>query len=230
MFLAQSVSRAVKEILSNLAYLSFAFQHQLVNESALARFIHPRVEEKTGAPVSRGAVIAAVRRFTISFKPRHKDLKLMQFLKSFKIQLRTGLSEANFMRTKKTAAVLAEHSAKTQWDKVEEFYVLNRPNEITLITPHAQLKAMLSRIPQKDVLSRYDDRAIITVFYDPELEEKTFGALYYLADIFASLGVIVHVVFSTYSANSFVIKEKDVPFVYHALSESMREIDALHEE
>ena len=218
MFLAQSVSRAVKEILSNLAYLSFAFQHQLVNESALARFIHPRVEEKTGAPVSRGAVI------------RHKDLKLMQFLKSFKIQLRTGLSEANFMRTKKTAAVLAEHSAKTQWDKVEEFYVLNRPNEITLITPHAQLKAMLSRIPQKDVLSRYDDRAIITVFYDPELEEKTFGALYYLADIFASLGVIVHVVFSTYSANSFVIKEKDVPFVYHALSESMREIDALHEE
>ena len=228
--MAQSVSKAVKEILSNLTYLSFAFQHQLVNESALARFIRKRVEEKTGEAVSRGAVIAAVRRFTISFKPRQKDLTLMRFLKSFKIQLRTGLSEANFSRTKKTAAVLAEQADKTQWDKVEEFYVLHRPHEITLITTHSQLKAILHRVSQKDVLDKHDDRAIITVSYDPDLEEKTFGALFYLADIFASLGVTVHVVFSTYSANSFVIKEKDSPAVYKALSESMREIDALYEE
>jgi len=228
--MVQSVSRVVKETLSNLTYLSLAFEHQLVNESALARFIHKRVEEKTGKPVSRGAIIAAVRRFIISYKPRQKDLHLIRFLKSFKIHIRTGMVEVNLSRTPKNVEVLSSVSKKIQWNKGEKLYVLSRSQEITVVSNSQHFKDALNKIPRQGVLSKYDDRAVITISYDPEVEDKTFGALYYLSGIFASLGVTIHVVFSTYSETSFVIKEKDVPLVYKALSESMHEIDELHDE
>lgn len=228
--MVQSVSRLVKETLSNLTYLSFAFEHQLVNESALARFIHKRVEEKAGSPVSRGAVIAAVRRFIISFKPKQKDVRFIRLLKSFKIQIRTGLTELNLVRSKKTSDWVFELSKKIVWEKEQKFYALNRTDETTIVTNYPYLKESISRLPKKDILSHFEDRAVITVSYDPVIEDNTFGALHYLTDIFTSLGVTIHVVFSTYSANSFVIKEKDVPLVYRTLSESMREIDRLHED
>ncbi|MEM4255498.1 MAG: hypothetical protein QXR53_04200 [Candidatus Norongarragalinales archaeon] len=229
--MVQSVSRAVKETLSNLTYLSFAFEHQLVNESALARFIHKRVEEKTGKPASRGAIIAAVRRFMLYYKPRQKDLNLIRFLKTFKVQIRTGVTELNFKRTPQTSELMLAALKKTAWNKGQKLYTIPRSQEITVVStnnPEA-LKTLLSKIPSDAILSKHDDRAIITVSYDPTLGEKTFGALHYLTDIFASLGIAIHVVFSTYSENSFVIKERDVPAVYKALSGSLHEIDELHE-
>jgi len=227
--MVQSVSRTVKEILLGLAYLNFAFENQLVNESALARFIHKRVEEKTGKPVSRMAVIAAVRRFIVSSKPAVRSTTLTRFLKSFKIHIRTGMIEANFKRTPGVSKLISQTEKKTNWNSGERFYVLGRSQEITVVSNSEYFKKIVSRFDAKDVLSVHGDRAVITISFDPHLAQETFGALDYLTSVFAALGVSIHVVFTTYSENSFVIKEKDVPVVYKTLSQSMHEIDELHE-
>ncbi|MFH1056887.1 MAG: hypothetical protein V1717_03780 [Candidatus Micrarchaeota archaeon] len=228
--MAESVSKAVREILASLAYLHFSFENHLANDSAVAKFIKTRVEEKTGKPVSLGAVTAAVRRFVLSFKTREKDENLIRFLKSFQIHLRSGLVEINLKRNNATSENLAKLAKKIAWEKGEKMYVLQRTDEITLVADAIHSKEILACASKGDLLSKHEGRAVITIIFDPMVEDKTFGGLHYLSGIFSSIGVTVHVVFSTYSANSFVIKEKDLPLVYKTLSDSLKEIHALYPE
>jgi len=112
----------------------------------------------------------------------------------------------------------------------EKMYILQRTDEITIVANAIHSKEILLCAPKGDLLSKHEGRAVITIIYDPKVEDETFGGLHYLSGIFSSTGVTVHVVFSTYSANSFVIKEKDLPLVYKTLSDSLKEIHALYPE
>jgi len=227
--LAQSVSKAVNEILSNTAYLHFSFEHKLTNDSAIAKFIKPRVEEKVGKPVSLGAVIAAVRRFTLSFKPTEKTRAFIQFLKSVHIQLRTGLVDVTFKRTYKTAENLAALAKKIRWEQGEKMHVLQaRAEEVTVIAHAAFLKDVLACAPKKDVIGTHSSIASLTVLFDRSLVEKTYGVMQFWTGIFASLGVPIHLGVLTYSSCSFIFSEEHAPRVYKVLSDSLAEIHAMH--
>lgn len=225
--MGKSVSKAVREVLAGLAHLDFAFEKRLVNESSLARFIKPRVEEKVGKAVSDGAIIASVHRYVISHNGRAHNPKLLRFLKSFRMRIRTGLVEINLKRTTKTAEHLALLAEKIKWQNDEKFYLLQRTDELTVIVDAGHQAEVLACAPKKDLLSKHEGRAVITVYFDPDAAEA-YGGLHFLTGIFADLGVSIHVVFSTYSADSFVIKEKDVPIVYRRLSEALKELQAIN--
>lgn len=111
----QSVARAVREVLSGLTFLNYAFEKKLVNDSALARVIRPSVEEKLGKQVSLGSVVAAVRRFLESFKSSSREKNFFALLKSSKPRLRTGLAEIHFNRTLKTFEKLSAFANKINW-------------------------------------------------------------------------------------------------------------------
>ena len=228
--MAQSVSRAVREILSTSAYLHFPLENRLLNDSAVANFIKLRVEEKVGKKVPQGAVTAAVRRFTLSFAPGEKTINLIRFLKSLKIQLRTGLVEVNLKRSNKASEKLALLAKKIKWEQGEKMYVLQRAGEITVIANKKHLPDILACAPKKDVWETQDGRAVVNLVFDPKIEESSYGGAHFITGVFAYAGVVIHQFFSTYSADSFVIKEKDVSLVYRNLSEALNEIHALYPE
>ena len=224
--MVQSVSKAVREILLNLAYLHYPLEKRLLNDSAVAKFIKPQVEEKTGKQVSLGAVTAAVRRFTLAFKPGEKTRNLILFLKSSQLHLRTGLVDASFKRSYQTSEKLALLAKKIRWEQGEKMYVLQRTDEITVIAHAVHRKEVLACAPKRDLLDTHENRAVITVVFERSLAKQTYGGLRFLSDVFASLGVPIYLAFLTYSACSFVFNESHAPIVYKRLSESLSEIRA----
>lgn len=225
--MGKSISKAVREVLAGLAHLDFAFENKLINESSLARFIRPRVEEKVGKAVSDGAIIASVHRYVLSHQGHARNPKLMRFLKSFRTRIRTGLVEINLRRTTKTAEHLALLAEKIKWQNDEKFYLLQRTDELTIVVDATHEAEVIACAPKKDLLSKHEGRAVITVYFDPEAAEA-YGGLHFLTGIFTDLGVSIRVFFSTYSADSFVISEKDVPVVYRRLSEALKEIQSAY--
>ena len=221
--MAQGISKAVRETLGTMAYLHFAFEHQIANESALAKLIKPRVEEKLGRPVSNGAVIAAVRRALLTYKPAQREKNFFELLKSSKLFIRTGMVEAHFKRTQKTLEKLAVLGKKINWIQGEKMYVLQRTEELTIIADEMHLTDILACAPKTGLLSLSKDRAVITIVYDPYYFAESFGGLHFYTGQFAMLGIGIYLIFSTYSATSFVIKEKDAARAYKYISNALAE-------
>ena len=226
--MAKSVSKAVKEILSNLAYLHFAFENRLANETAVAKFIKPRVEEKLDFQTSLGSIIAAVRRYLLTFSPAKKEQNFFELLKSSKLFLRTAVVEVHLKRTRKALENLSELEKEIRWARGERMYLLFRTNEITIIADKSHLKEIISCAPKKDLLSFNTDRAIITILYDPYYFAESFGGLNFYTGQFAFFGIGIYLIFSTYSATSFVIHEKDAASALKNLSASLNETAKLY--
>lgn len=109
-------------------------------------------------------------------------------------------------------------------------YVLQRSEEITVIVDKDHLKEILACAPKKDLLSASKDRAVITITYDPKAFAESVGGLHFYTGQFASHGIGIYLMFSTYSATSFVIREQDAALAYKSLSSSLGEIAGVYGE
>ena len=220
----QNISKATREILSGLTFLNYAFEQNLINESSLARLIRPRVESKLGRKTSVQAITTAVRRFLKDYEPQARNQNFFKLLQSSKLLLRTGLAEINFKRTQKTFDNLTALEKTINFSSGEKMYLLQRSEEITVIADKNHAADILSCAPKNQLLSENQNRAVVTITYDPYYFAESFGGLHFYTGQFAFHGIGIYLIFSTYSATSFVIDEANASKAYKNLSNSLGEI------
>ena len=101
------MSDAVLEVVSGMYFLRMPMQEELINYSALARFIKPMVEKRVGGEVGVEAITMALRK--ASAAPHANPMGVFLAFKDAKVVLRTGLVLMRFSRSeelnKKTAFI-----------------------------------------------------------------------------------------------------------------------------
>ena len=130
-----SISDAVKEALSELTFLRSAVSHDLLNYSAVARFIQPVVQSKLGYDAGIDAIAVAVRRYIQTTEPNQKPAKLLDAVKNAKIILRSDLcmlvvrqwNDIDFLEELKTILPDVDFRAG------EKFYLLTRSNDAVIV-------------------------------------------------------------------------------------------------
>ncbi|NUN11794.1 hypothetical protein HUU53_04075 [Candidatus Micrarchaeota archaeon] len=220
--MARSISKTVFEVLNGLSFLNYAFENKLINETALARFIKPRVEQLVGRETSLISVTIAVRRFLTSFVPAKKSENFFELLKSSKVSLFTGLAEGHF------------NSSKLVWQSVCDLqksgaliFASQNPGEIVVVA-EKELLSELAKKTGKDFVSLSEKRGVVTISYDPYFFAESFGGLHFYTGQFAFFGIGIYQIFSTNSQTSFVIDEEKASSAYKNLSVSLEGISKVY--
>lgn len=214
-----SVSDAVREVLGELTFLRASIDYDLLNYSAVARFILPVVSEKMGE-ASLDAVAVAVRRH-IQLRPANfKSPKLLESVRGCKIILRSDMCllvikqwpEVEFL--KQIEQILPEVDFKAG----EKFYVIARSNELVILCNSRFLPVIESRINSPAKLSvKVVNLSIITV----DVQQMNFevpGLLQFFAQQFEIAGINIEDVFSTRGKITFVFAQRDAAKAYERVS------------
>jgi len=215
--LKYSITDAVFDVLAELYFLRLAFKYNLVNYSALARHIQPLVSRKLGKPVGLAAIIIAVQRYSKQLEKEKVDNALFAALAECKVALRTDLVAIHFSRSPELYSALTKAINKTNWFAGERVYLIQRSREITVVADPRFHKTFASLASDKrEVLNTAEHLALVTVNFSPRAL-YTAGMIAFLAAQLEKSNINIQIIFSTHSALSFVVDEKDAAMAYEKL-------------
>ncbi len=214
-------------MLSELTFLKSGIDNDLLNYSAVARFICPVVSAKLGYDAGLEAVAVAVRRYVESNTSKNnQSAKLLESVKNAKIILRSDLCllvvkqwlDVNFLQ--EVNSVLANVDFRAG----EKLYVIVRSNDLVIVCNSRFLPVFESklRLPAK-LSTRLTDLSLITI----NLQATAFeipGLLQFFSQQFDAAGINVEEVFSTRGKITFVFAQRDAARAYEKISESIEAI------
>ncbi|MFH1056621.1 MAG: hypothetical protein V1717_02385 [Candidatus Micrarchaeota archaeon] len=213
-----NISDAVEEIVLEMHFLRFAFKEDLINYSALARFIKPLVEERVGEHVGLDAIVMALKKHSPSLSSQ--PFNIFGVFKEARLLLRTGVCLIHFERTEELHKKLVEFQRNIDWAAGEKLYLLQRSEEISIVALSKYEGGLLSLAAPGQVLKKYSNLAVVTVQF-PEEYFDTYGVFEYLANQFTDVGVSIKEVFSSHDKVSLVFDEDKASLVYEKLSKAV---------
>ncbi|MDP3742447.1 MAG: hypothetical protein Q8R15_03970 [Candidatus Micrarchaeota archaeon] len=226
-----SVSDAVKEVLEELTFLHHSMDYNLLNYSAVARFIHPAVSTKLGGGTkpSLEAVAVAVRRYIESSGKGKKSLKLLDVVRSCKIILRTDLCmlnvrqwlDVNFL--KEMEGIIPEVDFRAG----EKLYMVTRSNDLIIMCNSRFMSTIESKVnPPAKLTEKKADLALITI----NIQQADFdvpGVLQFFVQQFEMAGINIHDLFSTRGKITFLFAQRDAARAYERISAAIEAVKAI---
>ena len=225
-----SVSDAVRELLGELTFLRAAVDYDLLNYSAVARFLQPVISSKIGGEASEEAIAIAVRRYVEASKGAQlKQSRLLDAVRGAKITLRTDMcmlevaqwQESNFLD--KMRSIFSEVDFKAG----EKFYVITRSTTLFLICNSRFLPVIESSILLPARISwKEQNLSIITI----NVQFTNFdipGILQFFTQQFEMAGINIIDVFTTRGKMSFIFHQKDAARAYERVSAAIEAIKSM---
>ena len=215
-----SVSEAVSEVIDEMHFLSLPLREDLINYSALARFIKPIVDEKIGGEAGLEAITMALRKKALDFSAMEMP-EVFEALRNAQVFLITGMSLARISRNEDNQKKLMEFQQKTPWDSGEQFSIIQQNEEISIIAPAKRLEDISAAIGGQNILSSSKDLAVATLIF-PEKYLECIGCIELIGKQFSDLNVSIAEIFSSHAKISVAFNEAHAAKVYEKLSKVIK--------
>lgn len=169
-----TVPDGTRIIINRSRYLSEALSKNLINHSALAKYIRPELESMLFKKISQGSIVMALKRLQIDIKPQKKRTAI--FSKPPEILVRSGLSLATITRTKDSETVIGELFSTRA--KGTFLSISIGSTEINIAVSSSLIEKIAKHIPQELLISSLTGVSLITI-YLPEEAATTPGVYYF---------------------------------------------------
>lgn len=201
-----TVPEAVEKIIARSRYLTEAISKGIVNNSSLARYIKPEIEEITHKAVSQASVVMALNRMAKSLDKTQR--KTSATLASSDIAIKSDIFE-----------VVVENSSSLS-KKIEQIFNLQKKgadisvaliakNQTTFLYPEKFQADVKFVLKNESILYEKGGLATITVRLNSESLD-TPGVFYAILKSFAWEEINIVDIFSTYLDFTIVIEKENV--------------------
>jgi aspartokinase len=206
-------------------FLKPALKLDLVNYSALARVIKPLVEEKMGERVELETIIMAIRR-NAHVLAREAGASALEVIKDMKVELKTGIAFVTIKRKPSVYEELMDLVKSVNKEQMENIYVTQRFDEISILTPE-ELLPKIQRLPavkrHPDIfLEKRGELALINIKV-PSSHLEVPGIYALLTTQLAEMGISLMSIMASFTRLSIVCREVDAPLAYDKINKLIRE-------
>lgn len=218
-----SVSDAVSEVLAELYFLKYALKNNLVNYSALARFIKPRVVERVGEDVGLDAIVMALRRNAPAVIGDAGAEELNDLVRQCRLRVRDDMVCFHFKRSSELQHALVEMQKSLDWEASQRLYAVQRTEEISVIASQ-ELAPVLDELAKKHkslLLKKDEGLALITIVL-PETGIYTPGSFAFFTSQLETVGVNILSVFSSFTHVSFLVEKESAGAAFDRLTTAIK--------
>ena len=215
--ISQLVERYVEE---SLTY-STALREGILNYSALARKLKPRVEKALRRKVEEGSIVMALKRAEMKRRAalglraktttkkgrlwRGRDISFADVLKSIRVTLYSPVYDLVFPWIPSDFSYLSR-LAESHHPAV--FMLIAGTRTASLITDEAEIVKEMKAFLGGRESTLIDNLAVVRVLLNEKDIEKP-GIVYFFSGILASAGISIVELESTYSEISFVVEKRN---------------------
>lgn len=200
-----SVPEAVEKIIRRSRYLSEAFSKEIINTSALARYIKPEVEEILLKKVSQPSIIMAIRRVSVNKKTQPKYRKIMSYPPEMIV--RSNLRAIYIQNSLEISDIL---SKIIKYNNGNYFInVAQGITETTIIASNNLYGEIKSLLKSQKIISEFSNLSGITVRLSKEAI-TTPGIYYFFLKSIAWEEINLQEIISSYQELTLVFKDEDI--------------------
>lgn len=209
-----SISDALEEIVKGYPFIEEGLSQGIINYSAFARVVKPKIENRLYKSVKEGAIVMALKRISDRLG---KDRPKESLLNLTDLTVRSNLTEYTFLNshslTDKQRRLFNQLA-----DQRDIFCAISQGiGETTFITSAEATKAIERIFSDEKRMAKIDHLSSITIHL-PEETVETPGVYYQILKKLAWEKINVVEVISTYTELTMVFLEKEVDKAFSVLN------------
>jgi hypothetical protein len=209
-----TIPEAVENIIKKSLFLEEALSIGIINISALARSIKPKVEREVMKEVQEGAIIMALNRFSQKLRKKAGEQEKI-FRSTPDLMVRSNLIEITYSNSE--LLVQKQKKLLDQLSGKQYFLTLTQGINETTIIASKELEAKILKIfKEEKIISRIDNLSSITVLL-PLGTASIPGAYNYILKSLAWEGINVVEVVSTFNELTIILEDKNIDFSFSIL-------------
>jgi len=212
-----SISKEVKEILESSPILKEVFELKIINLSALAEILKPKIEEKLLKKVSKNSIIVALQRLEkeTERKKRKFGEKIKEVFKGkVELTVRTDLVELVFQKTKDFSL------AFTQCGTSSFLLFTQGLSEIVVILEKSKERCTIGALSKVKLIKRVDNLSAISIKIPAEALFSP-GIFYFILKPLALEGINVVEAASTFRELHLIFKKEDLEKAFQILRKNL---------
>lgn len=209
-----TVSDALEDIIKNSPFIEEALSRGLINLSAFAREVRPKLEKRLYKNIQTGAIVMALKRLSahVSKKKVHRDIKLH----ITDITVRSHLVEYTYLHSRslpdRQRKLLNELATKE-----DVFCSFSEGVRETTFIASASIEKLLNKLfAEETLIGKIEHISSITIRLSNETV-KTPGIYYQILMMFAWENINVVEVVSTYTELTIIFGSDDVDRAFSLL-------------
>ncbi len=207
----------IDQLIHKEPFLVENIQNGLINISALARKLEPKLSKKVGKKLNVNAIIMTIKRMEIEEIKKSRPLK-KQIKNIGDLTVKSGLIDYSFQNTPEFEKMSSKFSLK-QLTNTKGFHTLCKGIHETTVIISENLKSIFEKsLGDIPYISRQEDLASITIQL-PKLNTEVSGLYHYLLGIITWRGISIVEVISTTHELTIILKEEHVSAALEALME-----------
>lgn len=201
-----TVPEAAKTIIKRSRYLTEAMSKGFINNSSLARYIKPEIEEILLKKVNESSIIMALNRLQKNLKPQSKYKNIFKTKPT--IIMRSNLSEISFANSE---TIDAKYSQILKLKEGQKFFLTFSKGvlESTIIASNDILKPIKEMTEDEKIIAEFSNLSSITIHL-PKESVNTPGIFYFFLKSLAWESVNIVEIVSTVSEFTLIFEDKDV--------------------
>jgi len=216
---AEATAQLVKEEINSSIYLKEILKKGLINYSALAREILPKIKSKN-SKANFASILIALQRYYEEVGKENTEFEkfVRQSLPNCELIIKNKIMTLSFHRTKRAMTLINEISKDIRWDMGDIMFFIQGSGEITVITDKKheakfdKLKSEL--VEKKDSLALLSIREPDALTYSKEVP----GFLALLTQTLSDNGINIYESATTFKQTMFIVHEKDITKAYEAFN------------
>lgn len=201
-----TVPEAAEKIIKRSRYLSEAMSKGFINNSSLARYIKPEIEEMLFKKVNDSSIIMAINRLQKNLKPqsRYKNI----FKNRPTTIIRSNLFEINFTNSE---TLDDKYSQILKLREGQKFFLTFSKgiSESTIIASSEIASQIKEIVKDEKIIFELNNLSSITINL-PNSSVSTPGIFYFFLKSLAWEGVNIIEIVSTVSEFTLILEDKDV--------------------
>lgn len=201
-----TVPEAAKIIIKRSRYLTEAMSKGFINNSSLARYMKPEIEEMLVKKVNDSSIIMALNRLQKNLKPQSKYKNIFRTKPT--IIIRSNLSEINFANSE---TLDAKYSELLNLQDGHKFFLTYSKgiSESTIIASNEIIRQIKKLTENEKTISEFRNLSSITIHL-PKQSVNTPGVFYFFLKSLAWEGINIIEIVSTLSEFTLIFEDKDV--------------------
>ena len=220
--MTKSTARIVEDLISEAPLLEDYLARGLINQSALARSLMPRIKKELDKEPNPQAAMMAIKRYSSRAEKQQYLKAIKKVLAGCTLNLKSGVTDIAIELKGNLFPILNELSKKVKPERGEVLSFVQGFAEAAIIIDDKYADFLLSQLNKKDVLVVEKDLIVLYLLAPPEFWDVP-GVIAYVTNQIAGRGVNLIDIVTTQTELLFILKKDDATVAFETINRLIAE-------